>query len=460
MDRMADKTAFYPLGSSSAILQQQEQQLRQYTLAALSARDRERVRASPEPHLEIMRPVSPFQNKRPLAHQIAQSQDAQSQRQRDQRIWNPHYQTHSSTQPNTRVRPSHAQETTYPTKAGNSPAGRSGTRAKVNTYREDQRGTRGAQRDADISPALRMIIYDTNRTSNSSEQSQRQNGSGALNASGMLAPPDTGDMSRSTSPEGGVKRRNPGWRKPVPKYIPTPPSTPPTATFERVPSMRDKEEQVPPVPPPSSSNHGQNVQPNRLHPGPVRSQTAPTSTSHQQVTPARPARAATDLQVPVMFRDYASAAKARLGSIQPPAQAHTRQTGMSGLSRPTNHSRNLTRTVPLSRTESSNKAQAQVLAAPRAPPQAHTPLHDRAGVVAAVKPSRPPSPERGRDQSSAQQSTLAHPQPRKVPSMAQLVAMVMPTRSRSRSPSRTPSPGVHLTTADISGPIVSIYVSL
>ncbi|OCB84402.1 hypothetical protein A7U60_g8386 [Sanghuangporus baumii] len=452
--RMVDKPAHYPLGSSSALLRQQEHQLRQYTFAAISARERERVRASPEPHLEIMRPVSPFQNKRPLAHQVAQTQEThQSHRQRDQRIWNPHYQTHSSSQPYAHSRPFHTQESSHSSTSSGSHAARSGARARINAHREDQRSARSTQRDADISPALKMMNYDTGYAPSSSDQGQGQISSNAPNASGMLAPPDRSDMSRSTSPEGGLKRRNPGWRKPVPKYIPTPPSTPPTTTFERIPSARGREEPLPPVPSSSSSNQSQNVQSERLYPGSVRARAEPAPVSHHQPTPARPARAATELQVPVMFRDLTSA-KTRIGSLQQPAQAHTRQNAMSGLSRVTaTPTRNLTRPTPSSRVENASKNQAQVSTAPQAPPQAHTTLHDRIAPAAVVRSARPPSPEQVDERTEARQGMLVHPQPRKVPSMAQLVAMVLPTRSRSRSPSRTPSPGVPLTTADISSPI-------
>ncbi|KAL5488093.1 hypothetical protein ACEPAI_6201 [Sanghuangporus weigelae] len=451
---MADKPALYPLGSSSALLQQQEYQLRQYTLAAISARERERVRASPEPHLEIMRPVSPFQNKRPLAHQVAQTQEThQPHRQRDQRIWNPHYQTRSSSQPYAHARPFHTQESSHSSTSSGSHAARSGARTRINAHREDQRGARSTQRDADISPALKMMNYDTGYVPSSSNQGQGQISSNAPNASGMLAPPDRSDVSRPTSPEGGLKRRNPGWRKPVPKYIPTPPSTPPTTTFERISSARGREEPLPPVPLPSSSNQSQNVQSERLHPGSIRGRMEPTPVSHHQLTPARPARAATELQVPVMFRDLTSV-KTRIGSLQQPAQAHTRQNAMSGLSRVTaTPTRNFTRPTPSSRVESATENQAQVLTAPQAPPQAHTTLHDRTAPAAVVRPTRSPSPEQVDERSEARQGMLLHPQPRKVPSMAQLVAMVLPTRSRSRSPSRTPSPGVPLTTADISAPI-------
>ncbi|KAL5508292.1 hypothetical protein ACEPAH_5911 [Sanghuangporus vaninii] len=451
---MADKPALYPLGSSSALLQQQEYQLRQYTLAAISARERERVRASPEPHLEIMRPVSPFQNKRSLAHQVAQTQEThQPYRQRDQRIWNPHYQTHSSSQPYVHARPFHTQESSHSSTSSGSHAARSGARARINAHREDQRGARSTQRDADISPALKMMNYDTGYVPSSSDQGQGQISSNAPNASGMLAPPDRSDMSRSTSPEGGLKRRNPGWRKPVPKYIPTPPSTPPTTAFERIPSTRGREEPLPPVPLPSSSNQSQNVHSERLYPGSVRARMEPAPVSHHQPSSARPVRAATELQVPVMFRDLTSA-KTRIGSLQQPAQAHTRQNVMSGLSRVTaTPTRNFTRPTPSSRVENATKNQAQVSTVPQTPPQAHTTLHDRTAPAAAVKPARSPSPEQVDERTEARHGMLVHPQPRKVPSMAQLVAMVLPTRSRSRSPSRTPSPGVPLTTADISAPI-------
>ncbi|EJD01115.1 uncharacterized protein FOMMEDRAFT_158250 [Fomitiporia mediterranea MF3/22] len=439
---MPASSAYSPRFSPSGRLNQQEPQLQQYTIAAMSARERERERArlSPEPRLEIMRPVSPFQNKRQFVHQQTQLQaTSQTQVQREQRTYNSHYQTHSSAKPYTHAKQSQlrTQVATYsntaPTTHSYARPGmyQSGPHARSGTVKGDSRGAWNQQRDTDISPALKMMTYD------------QGNGRGAeiaSNAKGTLAPPERDDMNRSVSPD-GTRRRNPGWRKPVPKYIPTPPSTPPTAVFERLPSARearDREERVPPVPQTSNarSTYG--------HPVPVKAYTDPAPSAVSQA-PSRPVRAATDYQVPVMFRDFTTnrdlavnleSSHARIPTIQQPVQAYTHLRPAHALaSSPkviATGSRGVVK-APTSREQVPAAPYSQASTAPQAPPQAHTIVHTQLPLPLALAHSRSDSrPSDAKDEQ--QRDALAHPQPRKVPSMAQLVAMVLP--------SRTPSPKV------------------
>ncbi|KAH8113245.1 hypothetical protein DFH11DRAFT_328068 [Phellopilus nigrolimitatus] len=432
---MLDKPAYFPLPPSSLRLQQQERRLPLYhsPIAVMSNRERDRLagRLSPEPHLEMMRPVSPFQSKRQFAHQQLQSNHPSDS-------LNSHYHSQPNSQSYAQARPSRVPEmTTTSTHSSNA-------YSKPGAYKGEGRSARGVQRDADISPALRMMSYDTSMTPPSSDGGHGRSAHTHARETHTIL--DRTEHIRSTSPEPvGGKRKDPSWRKPAPKYIPTPPSTPPPTLYERF--LPSSNEPVPPVP-------------TNAQPLPVKTYSTPTPLS--RVPPPRPGRTETDHHVPAMFRELKmnhDPPRTKLAPSQPQSQSQPNAqvvpfsksiaTLTSSLKPVQTQAQTQTQTQAQAQTQT--QAQVQVQAQVQPPPplpvraqishsaQTHAPVRVEASALAqtaghsfsplTLTPAQPPKVSDVRGESP--KSALVHPQPKKVPSMAQLVAMVLPSRSPS-----------------------------
>lgn len=301
---MFDRPGYFTPPPSSTRWQPQEQQQSYQFSSGISSRDRDpRLAGRLSPELEIMRPVSPFQAKRQLPHQHQQPQSGlqlhPSHTQSSYHQPRPS-QTHAHAHVASYDRVPPVLEMTVPTSAS---TGSTLRPPKPAAYKETSSTMRGAQKDSDISPALRMMSYETSLST--PPTSDVGHGPGYARTGHATATRDRravqesrGEFTRPNSPDGG-RRRNPGWRKPVPRYIPTPPSTPPPngdsilssaqndLTSGATQLLRDQ------VPPPSL---------------PAKATTmlmAPT-----QDPPQRPVRAETAPNVPVMFRELTTAYEA------------------------------------------------------------------------------------------------------------------------------------------------------
>ncbi|KAI5124932.1 hypothetical protein M0805_007359 [Coniferiporia weirii] len=391
----------------------------------MSSREWNRLagRLSPEPHLEMMRPVSPFQNKRQLAHQQPQSNLPSNS------FISIHHHPQPNSQPYTHGKPSRVQET------ANASAHPSNTQPRPGAHKAGSRAARSAHKDSDISPALRMMSYDTAATPPSSDGGHGRS-THSLSSREMHTFHDRAEQNRSTSPEGG-KRKNPSWRKPAPKYIPTPPSTPPSSVSEHLPAATN--EPVPPVP-------------SNVHPLSVKLRPTPT-----QASPPRPARAEALSHIPAMFRDHTAALDSPRARIAPtpasrqfaqassPSKAVAMITGSLRVAhsqtQPPPQVQPLPQTPPLSQTPSRLQTQAPFQTQTVLREQVQMPIQTTslADAVAHAQPLPPTTyaqvTAKGTDaRVELQKPALVHPQPKKIPSMTQLVSMVIP--------SRTPSPRV------------------
>ena len=387
---MTDRPVYYsPLPSSHHL---QETRLQQYLTTAMSIRERDRSRLSPEPRHEIMRPVSPFQNKRHPMHQQAQVVP-RSQLQSHSHVSVSQPYTQHTNRPTTLT--SRAQDVTHSTRTTHR------TRPRQGVYKENE-GTQKSHREADITPALRMMNFEKAITPPSSDAGHSQTAHSLLQV-----PSDKREQTRSTSPETG-RRRNPGWRKPAPKYIPTPPSTPPTTMYERLPSRNDS------VP----------LTVTTAHPVPVR---APTEPPRSHSPPSRPQRVIPDQQTPIMFRDMTSS----FDHSRNRAPIHQPTKSLVATEIP-NRTQNISASISSSGHNEVPTQRQPALTVRIRPPSSvsNTPMN----VVA--KSSQVEA------RSGGQRAPTVHPQPKKVPSLTQLVAKVLP--------SRTPSPVHHPSKEDIS----------
>lgn len=276
---MLDKTAYFPPPPSSMRWHQQEQQQQSNqfssTMAAQGKDPQLTGRLSPE--LEIMRPISPFQVKRQLPHQHVQTE------QRSNTLSSYHQSRPLPGHSYDRVPP--VLEMTVPTSASSSARPR---------YKGEPTNMRGQHKDSDISPALRMMSYETNLNAPPSSDlghSYPRHAMATTQRERRIIQESRPENARPNSPEGG-RRRNPGWRKPVPKFNPTPPSTPPS-NGESILSSAHNDLLNENYPIPREDAHARSVPPKA-----VTTPAVPT-----QEPPPRPTRAETAPNVPVMFRE-------------------------------------------------------------------------------------------------------------------------------------------------------------
>ena len=441
----------------------QELGLRQYTAAILAQRqhlDDEKRRLSPEPHLEMMRPVSPFKNKR----QVPNHQGDQHSRVTHPSAYRPvnanvnpvsgHRGPASSSTSNAHAyrRPTRVQEAsgTGLNASTNANASLSKHGAAHGQYKSRPRDTgRGGTLDsqsttANTNPAVQMLSHRSSTTPASSDTGHSSSRNGGTHSQShshahgqdglndLGARRERGYMSSPESVSSPKGRKNPSYRKPAPKFIPTPPSTPPTASANALGTVT--EDLVPPMPsiahvqkeanatpmvkkvqvqePPPRPARATSVPPSTQFFIPSKSSNAPAKTDRR---PMRDAPASSKLKISAPLETL-SAPKQTQTLISPP---QTRPAAPSQAARTLN-------TTPSTRSQTASSVPQ---------PSARPVVQTRSRSPLPPPPSQlPPQPTGHPAKVEEKKQPTVYPQPKKVPSLAQLVESARPTR--------TPSPSV------------------
>ena len=430
---------------------------------------------SPTPFADMLRPVSPFRGeRRVLAHQ-------QPQLNAPMYPYSSNYQTPSQPQYYSQAHPSSERRVQETPNYYHSNV-RSNTLPNANTNVREG-GIQSTNKDSDISPALRMMTYNESRATGSTQRyetwsppaSSREDDRSALSHSSRETHSQSHahDNKRAMSPQSSKGKHGPGYRKPVPKFEPTPPSTPSTPA-------------PPPLPPVSVPTAVPPIQ-LPVHPTPVKAHSHPVPQSN--ASQMRPPRAETGDHIPAMFRDQTvriaegnlELSKGKITHGQqthaqnvhmvnqykplvverpdrpervqpvhtqpfqpallvqtPPVQPQIRQQApppsQPTSSQPTTQSMQVTQPHPQPIVPPRYQAISSPQVELQAPAPAHTAFHSYPQPSMETAPSIPRLAETKLDQ---QRTVIAHPQPKKMPSVSQLVAIAC--RIRTPSPMLLPS---------------------
>lgn len=249
-------------------------------------RERRRIGGalSPEPHLDILRPVSPFQSRRhnPI-YQQQQRQGSPSPYSQNT-PYQSQSQLHFNAQGNAYAGSSRVQETFAQSSYPANSYGNAGPRQYRTDESVDARGW-GARKEADSHPGAQASRNDDRANAPAARRHEVWNPS-------AVDPVARDAQARPTSPETTKKRIR---RKPVPKLESTPPQTPSTSEASHIPPPNPVR-----VMPPSLPQQPQQQQPPTSNASLVKSHTVPVIVA--TTAPPRPTRVATD-QVPNLFRD-------------------------------------------------------------------------------------------------------------------------------------------------------------